>query len=195
MVLTPIQFRRRRDFDQLTVDVRANESLTPNGLEQLAELALSLLHERRANFEPGVGRPAQNDVGDLGGALSLHGPPAVRTMRRPRASPEQTQIVVDLRDRSDGRAGIVPRRLLLDRDRRRQPLDGVNVGLFHEAEKLPRIRGQRLDVSALSFGVDRVEGKRRLARARQAGHDRQPVAGDRHVDVAEVVLPRTANDQ
>ena len=126
-------------------------------LEQFAELALSTLDERRAHFDARVARPGQHDVGDLRGALPLDGAAAIRAVRRTGARPEQAQIIVDLGDRADGRARIVSRRLLLDRDRRRQPLDGVDVRLLHQAEELARIRRQRLDVPPLPFGVDRVE--------------------------------------
>ena len=84
------------------------------------------------------------------------------------AREEQAQVVVDLGDRADGRARVVARRLLLDRDRRRQALDQVDVGLFHELQELPRVGRQRLDVAALAFGVERVERERGLARAGQA---------------------------
>ena len=50
-------------------------------------------------------------------------------------------------------------------NRRRQALDQVDVGLFHELQKLPRVRRERLDVAALALGVERVEGERALARA------------------------------
>ena len=134
-------------------------------------------------------------LGDLRGALALNGATAVRAVRRSRARPEQTEIVVDLGDRADRRPRIVARRLLLDRDRRRQPFDRVDVGLLHQAEELPRVRRQRLDVPALPLGVDRVERQRRLSRTRQARHDRELIARDGDVDVPEVVLSGTANDQ
>jgi hypothetical protein len=54
---------------------------------------------------------------------------------------------------------------LLDGDRRGQPIDRVNVRLFHQAKELTGVRRQRLDVAALAFGVDRIEGERRFARA------------------------------
>ena len=195
VVLPPIELRRRRDFDQLAVDVRADESLPAHVLEQLAKLAFASLHERRADLEPRTRRPREHDVGDLHGALPLHRPAAVGTVRRARARPQQAQIVVDLGDRADGRARVVPRGLLLDRDRGRQPFDRIDVGLLHQPEELPRVRRQRLDVPPLPLGVDRVERERGFPRARQAGHDRQAVARDRHVDVAQVVLPRAAHDQ
>ena len=116
-------------------------------------------------------------------------------MRRAGAREEQTQVVVDLGDGADGGARIVSGRLLLDRDRRREPFDRVDVGLLHQPEELARVRGQRLDVPALAFGVDRVERERRLARPRQPRDDRQLVARDRDVDVPEIVLAGAADDQ
>ena len=110
------------------------------------------------------------------------------------ARPEQAQVVVDLGDRADRRARVARAGLLLDRDRRRQPLDRVDVGLAHLVEELARVGRQRLDVAALPLGVDRVERERRLARARQPGDDDQLVARDLDVDVLEVVLARALDD-
>ena len=107
-------------------------------------------------------------------------PAAVRAVRDADARVEQAQVVVDLGDRADGRARVARRRLLVDRDRRRQALDEVDVGLVHLAEELARVRRQRLDVAALTLGVDRVERERRLPRTRQAGeHDRAGRAAGR----------------
>ena len=100
---------------------------------------------------------------------------------------QQAQVVVDLGDGADRRARVRAGRLLLDGDRRRQAVDQIDVRLLHLLEELPRVRRQRLDVAALPFGVDRVEGERGLARARQAGDDDQLVAREVDVDVLEVV--------
>src|SRR6187402_2420207 len=89
----------------------------------------------------------------------------------------------------------MPGRLLLDRNGRRETFNRVDIRLFHQAEELARVRGQRLDVAALSLGVDRVEGERRLARSRKSGDDGQLVTRDRDADVAEVVLARSAHDE
>ena len=83
--------------------------------------------------------------------------------------------------------GIGAGRLLLDGDGRRQAVDQVDVRLLHLLEELPGVRRQRLDVAALPFGVDGVEGERRLARAGQAGDHHQLVAREVDVDVLEVV--------
>jgi len=89
---------------------------------------------------------------------------------------------------------VLARRLLFDRDRRRQPLDRVDVGLAHLLEELTGVGRQRFDVAALALGVDRVERQRRLARSRQPGDHHELVAGNLHGDVLQVVLARTGDD-
>src|SRR4029078_11531236 len=73
-------------------------------------------------------------------------------------------------------------------------VDRVDVRLLHQTEELARVSGQRLDVAALTLGVDRVEGKARLAGPGEAGDHDQRVARQLEVDVLEVVLPRATND-
>src|SRR5262249_20921971 len=50
-----------------------------------------------------------------------------------------------------------------------------------------------LDVAALALSVERVEGERGLARARDARQDDELLLRDADVDGAEVVLPRPAD--
>ena len=109
------------------------------------------------------------------------------------AREQQPQVIVDFGDGADRRARVVRRRLLLDRDRRRQAFDQVDVGLFHQLQELARVRRQRLDVAALAFGVQRVERERALARSRQSGDDDQPVARQVEVEILEVVRARAAD--
>ena len=120
---------------------------------------------------------------------------AVRAVRDADPREEQPQVVVDLGDRADRGARVARGALLVDRDGRRQPVDLVDVRLLHLAEELAGVGAQALDVAPLALRVDRVEGEAGLARARQAGDDDQPVARERDVDVLEVVLARSANDE
>ncbi len=126
-------------------------------------------------------------VDHLGDALRLQRQLVVRAVRRADPREQQPQVVVDLGDGADRRARVVARRLLLDRDRRRQTFDQVDVGLLHQLQELPRVRRQRLDVAPLAFGVQRVERERRLAGARQAGDDDQLLARQVEIDVLQVV--------
>ena len=113
----------------------------------------------------------------------------VRTARLADAGEEKPQIVVDLGDGPDRRAGIVRRRFLLDGNGGRQSLDMLDVRLLHHREELARVGGERLDVASLPLGVDGVERERRLARTRKPRDHHQPVAGDVDVDAFQVVGP------
>ena len=111
------------------------------------------------------------------------------------AGEEQPEVVVDLGDRADRRARVLGGGLLVDRDRGRESLDEVDVGLVHLAEELPGVRRQRLDVAALALGEDGVEGQARLAGPGQPGEDDEGVAGQVERDVLEVVLPGSPDDE
>ena len=153
---------------QLAVDLHAREALGAQLLELLAVLALAAADDRRQHHEPGALLHGHDLVDDLLGRLRRDRPAAVEAVRLADPRPQQAQVVVDLRDRADRRPRVARRRLLVDRDRRRQALDRVHVRLVHLPQELARVGAQRLDVAALALGVDRVEGQRGLARARQA---------------------------
>ena len=157
MIHPTVERRWFGEFDHRAVDDRADKALLPRRLEDFPELSLAPAHERREHFNARAGGPVENGIGDLAGALPLDGAPAVRTVRRASSRVEQSQVVVDLGHRSDGGARIVPRRFLLDRNRRRKALDGVHIGLFHQAEELSRVGGERLDVPSLPLGENGVE--------------------------------------
>ena len=120
---------------------------------------------------------------------------AVGAVRDADPREQQPQVVVDLGDRADRRARVARRALLVDRDRRGEPVDLVDVGLLHLPEELPGVGAQALDVAPLALGVDGVEGEAALARAAEPGDDDEPVARERDVDVLEVVFARAAHDE
>ena len=157
-------------------------------------LALAVPDERRHEHDPRPLRQLVDLVDHLLDGLALDLAAADRAVHAADAREQQAQVVVDLGDGADRRARVPRRALLVDADRRRQPVDLVDVRLLHLAQELARVGGQRLDVAALALGVDGVEGKARLAAAGQAGDHDQPVARHLHVDVLEVVLAGTAND-
>ena len=99
-----------------------------------------------------------------------------------------------LGDGRDNRTRVAARRALLNGNRRREPFYLLDVGLLHPVEELPRIRGKRLDVSALPFRVKRVERKRRLAAPRKPRYNRERVTGNRDIDPPQVVNLRVVYD-
>ncbi|MNX48235.1 hypothetical protein D3C86_788110 [compost metagenome] len=83
--------------------------------------------------------------------------------------------------------------LLLQRHRRRQPFDGVDIRHAHLIDQASRIGRQRLQIAPLRFRVQRAERQRRFARS---GHPRkhdERVSRNIHIDVLQIVFTRAAN--
>jgi len=90
-----------------------------------------------------LGLMEKPDVDHIDGRLHRVGlqlASADRTKRAPDAGPEQSQVIVDLGGRANRGARRLRRVLLLDRDGRRKPVDGIHVGLLHPLEELSRVR-------------------------------------------------------
>ena len=162
-------------------------------LQLLLELALPAAHDGRQDVDARVLRIRHHQIDNAVERLRRDFAAAVRAVRDADVGKEQAQVVVDLGDGPDRRSRVGARGLLLDGDGRRQALDQVDVRLLHLLEKLTRVGRQRLHIAALPFGIQRVEGQRRLARARQPGDDHQLVAGNIDVDFLEVVHARAAH--
>ena len=137
---------------------------------------------------------AQDRIDDLLGALARHLLAAFRAVRFGDGPVQDAQVVVDLGHGRDNRTRVPARRVLLDGNRRRESLDLLDLGLREPVEKLTGVGRERLDVSALSLRIERVERKRRLAAPGQPRDDRKRIAGNRHVDSLEVVHPRLGYD-
>jgi hypothetical protein len=146
----------------LAVDLHAREAVAAHLLEDVLELALAVADDRRVHREPCPLVEPKHLLDDLVERLACDRAPADRAVWPADARVQQAEVVVDLRHRADGRARIPRSRLLVDRDRRREPVDRVHVGLLHHLQELPRVCGQRLDVAPLPLRVDRVERERRL---------------------------------
>src|SRR5690606_34905133 len=98
-------------------------------------------------------------------ALRLDRNTAIRAMLRAELHEQEPQEVIDLGQRGDGAFATAAARALLDRDRRRHAVHGVDVGARRGLDELARIRVQRLEVAALAFGEQDVERDRALAAA------------------------------
>ena len=173
--------------DDLAVDAHAHIALAANAVENPLVLALLAAHDLRHDEELRALGQGLKLVHHLIDRLLRNGLAALRTMRAAGAREHQAHVVVDLRHRADRRARVAARRLLVDGNRRRKPLDVVDVGLVHLTEELPRIGRQRLYIAPLPLGVDRIKGERGLARSRKPRDDDELVARNLHVDILQVV--------
>ena len=182
------------DALDVTVDAHPGEPGAADLLEDGLVGPFPAAHQGRQDEHAGAGRQFLHGFDDLLGRLLPHLAAADRAMRHADASEQQTQVIVDFRDRADGRARVVRNALLVDRYGRGQAVDVVDIGLVQLAEELACVGGKRLDVAPLPFGEDRVEGQRRLARPGDSRDHDQPVARDLQVDVFQIVLACANND-
>ena len=142
------------------IDANAAEALLLQVSEKLGELALSP-HDHRSHHQRL--RPlAQGEdfVGDLicrsGSDLS----PAFGTVRDAHTRKKKAQIVIDFRDGSNRRTGILARRFLVDGHSWGKPVDAIDVGFAHLTEEHTSIARKALDVSTLAFSIYGVECER-----------------------------------
>ena len=166
--------------------------LLPLG-ELLAVLALTAANDGREEVVAAALGERHHAVDHLADLSALDRQAGRGRIRNADARPQQAHVIVDLGDGGDGRARVAARRLLLDRDGGGEAVDMLDVGLLHHLEELARIGGQALDVAALAFRIDGVEGEARLARTAKAGDDRSAVARDVDVDALRLCsrAPRT----
>ncbi len=109
------------------------------------------------------------------------------------AGVEQAQVVVDFGGRGHRRSRIAGGVFLLDGNGRRDAGNFIDVGLFDALQELPRVGGERFDVTPLAFGVDGVKGEAGFSRARDAGNHGDGVVRDFEADVFQVVHARAGN--
>ena len=138
-------------------------------------------------------RQAANRLLDFGERLLRDRRAAVRAQHRADAGHQQPQVIVDLGDRADRAARIRRRRLLVDRDRRLQALDVIDIRPLHLLEELPRVDRQALHVLPLSFGQQRIERQRAFARTADARDHDEPIARNIDIDIVQIVRPSTAD--
>jgi hypothetical protein len=148
--------------DDLPVDPRAHETLAAQAIELELQLAFARPNDGGEQRETRPFAHLEDVIDDLLHGLRFDALSAFRAMRNPDPREQQPQVIGDFRDRADRRTRSLGERALLDRDRRREPFDGVDVGLGQLFEELSRVGGQRLDVPPLTLGVDGVECERRF---------------------------------
>ena len=193
MLLLLLQLDLVAQVYDFAVHPSAHKTCFAHIFEDRLEFAFAALDQRRQDHDPRAFGHVEHGIDDLLGRLLLNWPVALRTVRVTNPREQQPQIIVDLGDRADRRTRVVAGALLVDRNGRRKARDVLDVGLVHLPQELARVGRQRFDVPPLALGIDGVEGERRLATARQASNDHQPVAREDQVDVLEVVLPRAAD--
>ena len=130
-------------------------------------------------------RPGAADRGDVEGERLGRA-----DVRLPEPAEEDAQHRVGVGGGADGGADVGAHPLLVDDDRRRQPVEHVDVGPRQRRHEALHEGAVGLVDQPLRLGGDRVEHQRALARAGDAGEHGQPALRDLDADVLEVVLAR-----
>ena len=188
-----VELRRLVQLVQLAVDLDPLEARALQLGQFLPILALAAAHDRAQQIDPGALRQGHDPVDHLGDGLALDRQAGRGRIRNADPGEQQAQVVVDFRNRADRGARVLGRRLLLDRDRRRQARDRIDVRLLHQLEELAGVCGEALDVAPLAVGVNRIERERAFSRTRKAGDHDQPVARQIEIDRLQIVLARAAD--
>src|SRR5438270_11048900 len=84
--------------------------------------------------------------------------------------------------------------LLLNGYCRRNAFNGIDIGLLDALQELARVGREGLNIAALAFGIDSVEGEGRLARPGDPSHDGESVVGYLEIYVLKIMNARTAHD-
>jgi len=186
---------RRRPFRQGNDPPVPVETVKAQRHERAAQFLGARARHRngKGDDQRGARRQVLKPVPDVLRSLRHHRPAAGAAVQAAETGVEQLHVVRDLGHGAHGGARRAHRVLAVDGDGGRDPLDLVHLGAVHAVHELAGVGREGLDVAPLAFGVERVEGERRLARAAHPGDHRDAVQGDVEIEVFEIVLACAGN--
>ena len=112
------------------------------------------------------------------------------TIRAPlcsNSSEQQAKVFVNLSGRCHRRPGVGIAMVLADSNRRRDPVDSINIRSWQLIQVLPRPSGKAFDVATLAFGVQCVERETAFPGTADTSHDRQLPQRDADIDILEIM--------
>ena len=172
----------------MTIDNNTDIAAFAGRLEHLDMLSLAPTHNRSQKLKPRPLRQLHDLICHLIDRLRIDLLPTLRTMRNTDPRIQKAEIVVNLRHRTNRGTRVTVRRLLIDRDRRRQSLNGIHIRLIHLSQKLAGIRRQRLHITSLPLCVDRIKCQRRLPGTTESGKYNKLVSRHVQIDLLQIVL-------
>ena len=177
--LVAVHHHPKLDFAHHTIHTNTGEACLTNVFEQFAVVAFSGSDRWRQNDDAPTVKFFEDQVGDLLLGVTHHAFARIVGIGLAYSCVEQAQEVVDLSDGAHCGAWVFVHALLLNADDRAEACDLVYIRTFHVADELSRVCRETLHITALSLGIDGVEGQRRLAASADAGDDYEGVARDR----------------
>ena len=133
MLFIFIKLDRFREVINAAVYTHAHIAGFARRIQLLTMLALAPANHRREHLDFRALIKRHNAVHDLIHCLLLNLLAADRAVRNANAGIQQAQIVMNFRDRANRRAWVFRGGFLIDRNRRRKPVDRIHIRLLHLA--------------------------------------------------------------
>ena len=180
-------------IDHLTINAGPLEASGMECHQVFTVFTFTAADNRRHQIEAGAIFKPDQRIDHLADSLAADRQACRRRVGDAHPCPQQTHIIIDFSDRTDSRTRIARCCFLLDGNGRGKALDQIDIRLLHHLQKLPGISGERFDIAALAFGVNRIKGKGGFARSGQPRQDNERIPWDIDGNVFQVMFPRAAD--
>ena len=137
-----VEFQIICQLDKFSVHASSQEASLKQICEQIFVLTLLSLNHRGEDLEFRFVRQSEDTVENMIASLSRDRPTALIAAGLTDSSKQDSQVIIDFCDRADSRPRVPATRLLLNRNGRGQACDGIDFGLGHLTQELPRVRRQ-----------------------------------------------------
>ena len=128
-------------------------------LANVGELTFLLRNDWGKKHEFGAERKFHDFVDDIFNGAARNFFTTNWTMWYTDASKQKAEIIINFGDRSNGGTWVAAGRFLINRNGWTEAGDGVNVWFIHHAKEHTGVRTERLDITALAFGVDGIKSQ------------------------------------
>ncbi len=176
------------------IDPQRLESLLRRPFREIGVEAFARYDQRREQRDTLPLVVTQQACGDGGSTLRFYCDVAIRAVLGSQLHVQESQEVIDLRQRCDGTLTSAATRTLLDGDRGRNAVNRINIRSGRWLYELTRVGVQGFEIAPLSLVEEDVECKRRFTGAGDTGDDREAITGDLNIDALEVVLSCVVDD-
>ena len=190
VLLEAVQPRETRGRQELAIDAQMGVAARPRPVGELGVDALAVDHQRRQQADMLAAELRHQLGGNAVGRLRLHRRAVVYAMLGAELHIQQAQEMPDFGGGAHGGLAPAARQPLLDGDGGRNAVDRIDLGPTGGLDDGARIGIERLQIAALAFVEQDVEGQRRLARAADARDHIELAARNLDRQLLEVVLAR-----
>ena len=193
MHLVAVQFHATLYHVHLAVYTDIDITFAQNRLENLAVMSLSSLNKRSQKKNAPLGIVRKYHLHNLLFCILYHALPTFIGIGGCSTGIKKSEEIIHFGHGSHRRTRILVGSLLFYGDYRRQSGYLVNVRTFKIAKEVTGIGRKSLDVSPLSFCIERIKSQTGLAASGKTGNDRKTTARNADINILEVMDTGTHN--